>query len=99
LLDEPALRSTARLLILASLALNRRMGFATLLQLTGLGKGSLSAHLDQLEEAGLLRLRRVFTIAGPRVVADITPKGLDAYEKYIGALEKLGSARKEGARD
>jgi DNA-binding MarR family transcriptional regulator len=93
MLDEPALRSTARLLILASLALNCRMGFTSLLQLTGLGKGSLSAHLDQLEKAGFLRLRRVLTIAGPKVVAEIAPKGLEAYEKYIRALEKLSSAK------
>ena len=98
LLDEPALRSTARLLILASLALNRRMGFTSLLQLTGLGKGSLSAHLDQLEEAGLLRMMRVFTISGPRVVAEITSKGLEAYERYIRVLEKLGDLKKGGQR-
>jgi DNA-binding transcriptional ArsR family regulator len=50
--SDPALKSSTRVLILISLALNRRMSVVRLLSLTGTGKGSLSNHLEKLERSG-----------------------------------------------
>jgi len=62
--NEPALKSSVRILILISLALNKHLSFADLLELTGLGKGSLSNHLDKLEASGLIKSKILRTFGG-----------------------------------
>ena len=54
--SDPTLRSSTRVLILISLALNRKMTFVGLLTLTGVGKGSLSNHLEKLESSGFITI-------------------------------------------
>jgi len=83
------LRSSVRILIMLSLGVNRRMGFLALLRLSHCAKGSLSYHLKQLEDAGLLRTSTVFTLGGPRVVAEITEKGRARYSGLIDELQRL----------
>jgi len=63
-INEPALKSSIRILILISLALNKHLAFVDLLELTGLGKGSLSNHLDKLEASGLIKSRILRTFGG-----------------------------------
>jgi len=87
--SQEELRSSARVLIMLSLGVNRRMGFAALLRLSRCAKGSLSYHLKQLETAGLLRTSTVFTLGGPRVVAEITEKGQERYTGLIDELQRL----------
>ena len=60
-----------------------------LLSLTGTGKGSLSNHLEKLETSGYIRTKTKMTFGGPRVVIEITPKGMDAYNSLVGALSCL----------
>jgi len=91
--SQEELRSSARILIMLSLGVNRRMGFAALLRLSHCAKGSLSYHLKQLEEAGLLRVSTVFTLGGPRVVAEITEKGRERYSGLIDELQRLPVGR------
>jgi len=87
--SQEALRSSARILIMLSLGVNRRMAFAALLRLSHCAKGSLSYHLKQLEAAGLLQTSTVFTFGGPRVVAEITQKGRASYNGLIDELQRL----------
>jgi DNA-binding MarR family transcriptional regulator len=94
-LSDPCLKSSTRVLILVSLAINKRLGFLDLLQLTGMGKGSLSNHLEKLETGGYIRTRRTMVWGGHRVVAEITEKGLSAYGAYVSAMRALGSAERE----
>src|SRR5579875_627813 len=86
--NEPALKSSVRILILISLALNRHLTFTDLLELTGLGKGSLSNHLDKLEASGLI----IRTFGGYRMIVSITPKGIEAYKGLISILASLAKA-------
>jgi DNA-binding HxlR family transcriptional regulator len=88
-LSQEELRSSVRVLIILSLGVNRRMSFGALLQLSHCAKGSLSYHLKQLESAGLLRVSTVFTLGGPRVVAEITEKGRVRYGGLIDELQRL----------
>ncbi|MEM0288139.1 MAG: transcriptional regulator [Nitrososphaerota archaeon] len=88
-INEPALRSSIRILILISLALNNRLTFTDLLELTGVGKGSLSNHLDKLEAAGLVESKIVRTFGGYRMIVSITTKGKEAYMSLIGILNQL----------
>jgi DNA-binding MarR family transcriptional regulator len=89
-LGDPCLKSSTRVLILFSLALNARLGFTDLLNLTGTGKGSLSNHLEKLEASGYIRTKRTMTFGGPRIVAEISPKGMEAYSNLVKALDNLG---------
>lgn len=88
-LNDPALRSSARLLILVSLAINGRLSFKDLMRLTTLGKGSLSNHLERLESARYIRTKRVMVWGGHRVVAEITEEGLAAYDDYVRAMKEV----------
>lgn len=87
--NEPVMKSTARLLILITLALNRKLSFADLLMITSLGKGSLSNHLEKLESNNLIKIRTVFRAAGPRVYVEITQLGEEAYKNYSQLLKYL----------
>lgn len=87
--NEPALKSSVRILILISLALNKHLAFTDLLELTGLGKGSLSNHLDKLEASGLIKSKILRTFGGYRTIITITPKGIEAYRGLTELLTKL----------
>ena len=87
--SQEELRSSTRVLIMLSLGVNRRMSFAALLRLSHCAKGSLSYHLKQLEAAGLLHVSTVFTLSGPRVVADITGKGRARFSELMDELQRL----------
>ena len=90
-LRQDSLRHSVRILILFSLGINRRLGFPELLELTGLSKGSLSHHLDQLAAARFIESRMVFTLGGPRIRVEITARGQEVYEELARALAQLGS--------
>lgn len=88
---QESLRNSVRVLILISLGINRALGFSELLELTSTSKGSLGHHLEQLESAGFVRSRMVFTFSGPRVRVEITPQGLGVYERLTSELARLRS--------
>lgn len=88
-LKEPVLKSSTRMLIIITLSINKRLSFTELLQLTSTGKGSLSNHIDKLQESGLVRTKMAFRLSGPRLIIEITKTGLEIYEKYTRLLKKL----------
>jgi DNA-binding transcriptional ArsR family regulator len=92
LLREP-LRNSVRVLILVSLGVNRALTFTELLELTSTSKGSLGHHLEQLQSAGYLQSRIVFTLDGPRTRVEITSQGLAVYEELVRELARLVPAR------
>lgn len=89
LLNEPVMKSTARLSILITLALNSKLTFTDLLTITSIGKGSLSNHIEKLASNGLVRVRTVLRSSGSRVIVEITEKGREAYKKYSEILRYL----------
>lgn len=88
-LKESVLKSSTRMLMIISLSINKRLTFTELLQLTSIGKGSLSNHLEKLEESGLIRSKTVFSLSGPRLVIEITESGEEIYAEYQSLLRKL----------
>ena len=82
-------KSSTRILILFSLALNNKLGFVDLLNLTGTGKRSLSNHLERSEASGYVQTRSVMTFGRPRVEVKITPKGKKVYENLVRTMAKL----------
>jgi len=88
-LAQEELRSSARVLIVLALGVNRRLTFSDLLELTHVAKGSLSYHLRQLESAGLVRSATLFTIRGQRMVVTITEAGGELYRRLVEELRAL----------
>lgn len=88
-INDPALKSSTRLLIIVTLAINTRMTFTDLMLVTSTGKGSLSHHIQKLQEGGLIRTRTALSLAGPRVMVEITDNGLDVYRQYISLLRSI----------
>lgn len=88
-LRDPNLKSSSRMLMIITLSINRRLTFTDLLQLTSLGKGSLSNHIDKLREDGLVSTRTVFSFSGPRLVVEITESGMEVYRDYLSLMRRL----------
>ena len=91
-LDDSTFKSSARILILALLALARRMSSVQLRTLTGLGKGSLEHHLNKLESFGYVRLSYAKSMGArgvPRQTVEITEKGLDACRALVKSVSSL----------
>ncbi len=84
--NDSSLKSSTRVLILISLALNRKMSFVSLMGLTGMGKGSLTNHLEKLESSSYIITKNKATFSGNRTVVEITEKGLDAYNSLLQTL-------------
>ena len=96
-LSNTPLTSSSRLIIIMSLAIDRRMKLSDLMKVTGCGKGSIENHISKLEEGGFVRTEKVSFFKSPRVYAQLTEKGRNFYENY---LELIGKFLKEaGSND
>lgn len=51
--------------------------------------GNLGSHLQKLEEADYIEIRKVFDKKRPKSIVVITSKGEDAYVEYIKTLEAI----------
>ena len=88
-LSDPALKSSARVVILMSLSINKKLSFIELLELTGLGKGSLENHLDRLSNSLYIRTRNIKTFGGMREMVEITTKGEDVCRSLLTGLKNV----------
>ncbi|WP_156016021.1 transcriptional regulator [Sulfuracidifex metallicus] len=78
--------NSARLGILLSLYVVRESTFADLLRITELPKSSLFSHIQVLQDAGLVAVKRRFTVSGPRTFIRITEKGTDKVKGYLDVM-------------
>jgi DNA-binding MarR family transcriptional regulator len=86
----------SRLAIMAVLAAAESAEFTYLLKATGLTKGTLSAHLSKLEEAGYLEITKSFKGKYPNTTAALTPAGRKAFKKYRKQYEAFQKTLTEG---
>jgi len=82
----------SRLAIMAVLAGCESADFAYLLNATSLTKGTLSAHLSKLEEAGYVTITKSFKGKYPHTAAGLTPVGRQAFKKYRKQYQAFGDA-------
>ena len=93
----------ARLGILTSLA-SRPEGllFNELKELCSLTDGNLSRHLQTLEEAGLVEVRKGFRDRRPQTLCRLTTPGRERFLDYLAELERVvkdaASARSEAVK-
>jgi DNA-binding MarR family transcriptional regulator len=87
-LDEVVHQKT-RLGMLAVLSEIRRADFNFLKSTLSLSDGNLSRHLQVLEEAGLVKLEKVFEGRRPRTWVSITKAGRSAFQAELASLQAL----------
>ena len=88
-LGEPVMKSSQRLLIIIILWINGKMRFYELQSTLGIGKGSLSNHLDRLADNGIISMKDILTIAGPGKSIELTGKGREIMEQYSRIMSMI----------
>ena len=88
-LGDPTFKSSARILILILLAMNKKLSASELRSFVGLGKGSLENHLAKMEASGLIRIRPVRSWGGMHQVVEITEKGLEDCRSLLKKIHSL----------
>ncbi len=87
---ERVIHEKARLGILASLATHADdLAFSELKQLCALTDGNLNRHLQVLQDAGLVEVRKETTDNRPQTLCRMTPLGRERFLDYIGVLERV----------
>ena len=80
----------ARLGVMTSLIGHPKgLAFGDLRQLCGLTDGNLSRHLQVLQEAGLVEIKKTFEKNRPLTTCRITAKGRKQFLAYLEVLEKV----------
>jgi DNA-binding transcriptional ArsR family regulator len=62
------------------------MPFVELKSVCGLTDGNLSRHLKVLDEAGAVKVKKEFVKSKPRTTVNVTTKGVNRFNEYLGAL-------------
>lgn len=84
---DPILHSQLRLSIVSLLISVESAEFVFLLEKTGATKGNLSVQINKLKEAGYINVDKTFRNNYPLTTCKITRKGIDAFEKYVVAIQ------------
>jgi DNA-binding MarR family transcriptional regulator len=79
----------ARLKVMTVLDGVKEADFTFLTTALGLTNGNLSSHIDRLEKADYVNVRKSFQGKMPRTTLSITPAGRDALHQYWEELERI----------
>ena len=87
---DRVIHEKARLGVLASLVAHPKgLAFADLKSLCGLTDGNLSRHLQVLQEAGLVAIRKGYEGNRPLTTCRLTPDGRRRFVDYLAVLERV----------
>ncbi|MBN1647243.1 MAG: transcriptional regulator [Spirochaetales bacterium] len=81
--------SKYRLAIMALLSGGDEIEFAWFRSELQISDGNLSSHMDKLEKAGYISIKKQFVGKKPRTSYRITAGGLDQYQSYLNEIAKL----------
>lgn len=84
---DPLLHSQLRLAVMSILMNVEEADFVYLKEKTESTAGNLSVQLDKLSTAGYISVEKWLSGKRPRTVCSVTPKGRQAFEKYVEALK------------
>lgn len=79
----------ARFLIMANLFTADEADFLCLQQQTGLTRGNLSSHLNKLENAGFVKIEKLFVDRIPKTLIHITNLGRAAFKVYRHNIKQI----------
>lgn len=89
---DPLIHQPTRLRIMAALVgldEGERADFTFLRDLLGLTDGNLSVHLQRLEEAGYVAVKKTFVGRRPKTWVWATSKGRNTFAAHVDALETI----------
>lgn len=86
---DDLIHSRIRLAVMAILGSADQAEFTYLRDRTGATDGNLGAHLRKLEEAGYVEAVKEFVDRKPVTRYSLTPKGREAFRRYVERLERL----------
>ncbi|MBN1695508.1 transcriptional regulator [candidate division WOR-3 bacterium] len=78
-----------RLGIMTILNSVRKVNFLYLRKKLDVTDGNLSSHMEKLEEAGYVSVKKTFLDKKPNTIYRITEKGKKAFRSYLEHLEKI----------
>jgi DNA-binding HxlR family transcriptional regulator len=93
---ERLIHERIRLGIVSALAVNASLTFNDLKTSLRTTDGNLSVHARKLEEAGYVSCEKTFKGRIPHTVYRLTPDGREAFERYLGHMEAIIHATREG---
>ncbi len=62
--------------------------FTYLLEKTGATRGNISVQITKLKNAGYIEVEKSFRNNYPLTTCKITTKGIEAFEKYVEAIQE-----------
>jgi len=86
---DRVIHERARLGIMTILSAEDEAEFTALKKILNLSDGNLNAHLKVLEKNGYVTVVKEFVKNRPRTVYRVTGEGREAFEAYVGSLEKF----------
>ena len=84
---DPILHSQLRLAVMSLLIGVKEAEFTFLKEKTGATAGNLSVQIQKLKDAEYIEVQKQFKDNYPQTLCKITPKGVDAFETYVKALQ------------
>lgn len=91
---DPILHSQLRLAVMSLLVSVKEAEFIFLKEKTNATAGNLSVQINKLKEAGYIDVTKQFNNNYPQTMCKVTPKGVDAFEVYVKALQSYMHPRK-----
>ena len=84
---DPLLHSQLRLAVVSLLVSVEQADFTHIKEKTNATAGNLSVQIDKLEKAGYIKVVKSFKGKRPLTTCSITPKGVEAFAKYVNHLK------------
>ena len=91
---DPLLHNQLRLSIMSLLISVESAEFNFLLEKTGSTRGNLSVQINKLKEGEYIDVKKSFRNNYPLTTCKVSPKGIDAFEKYVEALQDYLKVKK-----
>ena len=85
---DPILHSQLRLAVMSLLIAVKEAEFTYIREKTNATAGNLSVQVQKLKEAGYINVVKQFKDNYPLTTCKITPKGVEAFEAYVKALQQ-----------
>ncbi|QGW27195.1 winged helix-turn-helix domain-containing protein [Phnomibacter ginsenosidimutans] len=84
---DPILHSQLRLAVMSLLITVKEAEFTFLKEKTNATAGNLSVQINKLKEAGYIEVKKQFKDNYPQTLCNITPAGVEAFDKYVRDLQ------------
>ena len=86
---DALLMSPVRLGVISVLMTRKHATFSDLRQLLELTQGNLTIHLQKIEQAAYIKIKKEFVKKRPRTTLSITAKGRSAFLRHLEILNSI----------